>query len=290
MAHSGVATYYDRLSRWNAVARVVGYGGGSDTLTVHRGLADPKADGRATPTRLHDLLAEQLAPVNAPRVLDAGCGLGGTMLALAERWGGRYTGLTLSEAQAGVAQTAIAKAGRSSGVQVLVRSYDTPPGGPFDLIVAVESLVHSLDPMRSLSALAAVLAPGGRMVVVDDMPVAAAAGTRELDRFKRGWHCGALWSREQYQAAFASLALTVVADRDLSADCRPRSLAQIRRLTWANRAAATLVPHAGFRGVMASHLGGLALEQLLRTGLMRYRLLVAQRPAAAARETSQRHE
>ena len=202
------------------------------------------------------------------------------MLALAERWGGRYTGMTLSEAQAHVAEAAITTAGRSSEIQVLVRSYDTPPAGPFDVILAIESLVHSLDPMRSLSALAAALAPGGRLVIVDDMPVPAAAGTRELDRFTRGWHCGVVWSRERYQIAFDALHLAVVADRDLSADCRPRPLGRIKRFTWANRAAAALVPHAGFRGVMASHLGGLALEHLLRSGLMRYRLLIAQRPDA----------
>lgn len=278
MTNSGVATYYDRLARWNAVARVVGYGGGSTALTVHRGLADPSADGRATTSRLHDVLAEALAPMAAPEVLDAGCGLGGTMLALAGRWGGHYTGLTLSDEQASVATAAMAQAGHGSDITVLVRSYDTPPPGPFNLIVAIESLVHSPDPMRSLSALAAVLAPGGRIAIVDDMPLPAAAASRELATFKHGWHCGALWSREQYLAAFARLGLQMAVDRDLTPDCRVRSLASIRRLTRANRAARAVIPHRGFRAVMDSHLGGLALEQLLQTGLVRYRLLIAQRP------------
>jgi hypothetical protein len=98
MADSLVAAYYDRLTRWNRLARAVGYGGGSATLTVHRGLADPRANGRPTSTRLHDLIVETVAVDRSPRVLDAGCGLGGTMLALRERWGGDYTGVTLSGA------------------------------------------------------------------------------------------------------------------------------------------------------------------------------------------------
>jgi SAM-dependent methyltransferase len=277
MADSGVAAYYDRLARWNGVARVVGYGGGSDALTVHRVLADPRADGRATRTRLHDVIAEQLGAMTTPRVLDAGCGLGGTMLALADRWHGQYTGLTLSDAQAGVARLAIAQAQRLETIDVQVRSYDTPPAGPFDLIVAIESLVHSPDPMRSLSALAAVLGPGGRFAIVDDMPVADATTSPELAAFKHGWRCGALWSRDQYLAALAALNLTLVTDRDLSGDCRMRSLGQIRRLTRANRVAHALVPHGGFRSVMDSHRGGLALEYLHRTGLMHYRLLIARR-------------
>ncbi|MGC4082586.1 MAG: hypothetical protein QM736_10860 [Vicinamibacterales bacterium] len=38
---SGVATYYERLGRWNRLARVLGDGGGSGALTVHRALVDP---------------------------------------------------------------------------------------------------------------------------------------------------------------------------------------------------------------------------------------------------------
>lgn len=277
MADSGVAAYYDRLARWNAVARVVGYGGGSDALTVHRVLADPRADGRATRTRLHDIVVEEIGAMSHPRVLDAGCGLGGTMLALAERWSGKYTGLTLSQTQADVARSAIAQMQRSDTIEVRVRSYDTPPDGPFDLIVAIESLLHSADPLRSLTGLTATLAPNGRIAIVDDMPVAEAAGSSELAAFRHGWHCGALWSRDEYRAALNTLGLDVTVDRDLSGDCRIRSLGQIRRLTWLNRAAHRLVPHAGFRGVMDSHRGGLALEYLSRTGLMQYRLLVARR-------------
>ena len=68
---TGVATYYDRLGRWNHVARVFGYGGGRGTLTVHRALVDPSARGRPTFTRLHDVLLEHLPSLDAPRMLDA---------------------------------------------------------------------------------------------------------------------------------------------------------------------------------------------------------------------------
>lgn len=277
MADSGVAAYYDRLARWNSMARAVGYGGGSDALTVHRGLADPTAQGGVTTTRLHDLLVEQLPPMFQPRVLDAGCGLGGTMLALVERWGGDYTGLTLSTAQAAVAADAVRAAGYADRVRVSIQSYDHPPDGPFDLIVAIESLIHSLDPAESLRALTRVLAPGGAIAIVDDMPEPAARQLPELAIFKTGWGCGVMWDRDRYVRAFEELGLRVVHDLDLSADCRPRSFGRIRLMTWLNRVVGHVVPSRTVRQIMASHLGGLALEQLLRTGLVRYRLLVARR-------------
>jgi SAM-dependent methyltransferase len=282
MADPGVAAYYDRLSRWNRVARVVGYGGGSHALTVHRGLADPAASGRVTTTRLHDVLAEQLMPGPSPRVLDAGCGLGGTMLSLAERWGGDYTGVTLSARQADAATAAIRASGRSGHMRVLVRSYDNPPQGPFDLIVAIESLIHSADPAGSLRALSDALAPGGSIVVVDDMPEASAIDMPELEVFRSGWNCGAIWSRQQYVGALESLRFRIVTDVDLTAACRPRSAGRIRTMTWLNLMAARILPTRALRAVMLSHRGGLALEHLLRTGHMRYRLLVASSSSSLA--------
>lgn len=278
MADGGIARYYDRLNRWNAIARLVGYGGGRDQLTVHRALADPKAEGRATASRLHDVLLQHLPALSSPRVLDAGCGLGGTMLLLAERCGASVVGLTLSESQATTARGAIATAGRGATVSVLVQSYDAPPPGPFDLIVAVESLVHSPEPAVSIRALVTVLAPRGLLAVVDDMPDPAAHGTADLAAFKRGWRSPVVWTREQYLSAFSALGLELQHDLDLSAEVRPRPLARINLLERLNCFVRAALPFAGVREVMDSHMGGLSLERMSRRGLMRYRLLIARRP------------
>ncbi len=274
---SGIATYYERLGRWNRVARAIGYGGGSGSLTVHRALADPRVGGRITFTRLHDVLLEQVGTVASPRVLDAGCGLGGTMLVLAETLGATCLGLTLSPSQAGSANAEAARRQLGARVRADVRSYDDPPAGPFDLIVAIESLAHSLDPARSVSALAATLAPGGRLVVVDDMPEPGAARSADLEAFMRGWQCPVLWPAASYLAEFGRAGLTLEDQLDLTLQCRPRSHGRIALLMACNR----LVRHwpaEAFQQLMDSYYGGLALERLIRDGAVRYRLLVARRP------------
>lgn len=279
MDTDGIGTYYERLGRWNGVARLLGYGGGRATLTVHRALADPRAGGRATRTRVHDLLRQHAASLRAPRVLDAGCGLGGTMLDLARALDATCIGLTLSPSQADTANAA-AEAGALAGrVQALVRSYDDPPPGPFDLVVAIESLAHSADPGRSLTALVAVLAPGGQIAIVDDMPLPGAETDPDLALFKAGWQCPVLWTAASYREALVAHGLTMVRDDDLSADCRPRPLSRIARLARLNRAVRALSPSAALRGVMDSHMGGLALERLVRRGAVQYRFLVARRPS-----------
>jgi SAM-dependent methyltransferase len=279
MDTGGLATYYDRLGRWNRVARGFGYGGGRSTLTVHRALADPAAGGRPTFTRLHDVIFEQLAGAEPRRVLDAGCGLGGTMIACAGRFRATAVGLTLSRSQADHANAAAASHGLSTRVQAVVRSYDDPPSGPFDLIVAIESLAHSPDPRRSVTALARVVAPGGTFVIVDDMPDADAGGAPDLATFMEGWNCPVLASEAINRDALTGAGLTVTTRIDLTPHCRPRTLPRIAQLIRLNRVVRCVVPSAAVRQVMDVHRGGLALERLLRRGLMRYTLLIARRPA-----------
>lgn len=275
MSSRQVGAYYDRLGWWNRFARAIGFGGGRETLTVHRALADPRAGGKATYTRLHDVVLEQPGVFHAHRVLDAGCGLGGTMFAIAEATGATCLGVTLSRSQAATVAAVARSRGLHERVSAVVQSYDQPPSGPFDLVVAIESLAHSDDPAASLRALASVLAPGGTIVIVDDMPEAAARTRPELAMFKAGWQCPVLFDVAAFTEAFRSAGLHIVAELDLTSDVRPRSTPYIRTLEILNAAARAVVPNEAFHNVMNSHRGGLALERLNRLGLVRYRLLVA---------------
>lgn len=270
-----VGAYYDRLAGATAWLRNVGYGGGRHTLTAHRALADPRAGGRRTFTRVHDVLAAALPSPLDGRVLDAGCGLGGTMLDLARRGAATFTGLTLSARQAAVARRAVAKAGLGHRIAVRIASYDSPPDGPFDAVIAIESLAHSPQPAATLSALAGRLARGGWLAIVDDMPQPAARGTRDLALFQAGWRLPVLPPAAELTAALGHCNLALVEQRDLTDEVRPRTLRRIAQLEALNRVLHGIAPSAGLRAVLDSYRGGLALERLYRHGLMSYRLIVA---------------
>lgn len=275
---AGVGTYYDRLGRWTQVARLFGYGGGRGTFTVHRALSDPAHGGVATFTRLHDVLLTYVPSGRPLRVLDAGCGLGGTMMAMAAARAATCVGVTLSPSQVQAANAEAERRGLPDRVQARVCSYDAPPAGPYDVVVAIESLAHSPDPARTVAALVQVLAPGGTLLVVDDMPEAAAQGAADLQTFKAGWQCPVLWSPADYRDAFDAHALEQVDVVDLTPQARPRSLPTIALLMLLNWAV-SWVPSDGFRQMLASYRGGLALERLTRRGQVRYQLLVARKPA-----------
>jgi SAM-dependent methyltransferase len=274
--------YYDRLSRWTASAHRLGYGGGHDKLTVHRALADPRAGGRPTVTRLHDVLLAALPAPPSGHVLDAGCGLGGTMLDLAGRCSARFTGVTLSERQAAVGRAAAAKAGLAGRVAIEVGSYDSPPQGPFDLAIAIESLAHSPHPETSIGAIVARLTPGGRLAIVDDMPEPKARGTRDLAWFQSGWQAPVLPGAAELRAMLAGLGLAIVVDRDLTHELRHRTLARIAQLEKLNRVLRRFAPSGAVRELLDSYRGGLALERLYRFALMRYRLIVVEKLSPAS--------
>jgi SAM-dependent methyltransferase len=210
-------------------------------------------------------------------VLDAGCGMGGTMIALAARCSARFTGLTLSQGQAEIGRRALARRELIDRVEIRTQSYDAPPAARFDAVIAIESLAHSSDPEVSLRALAACLDPGGWLAIVDDMPLPAARDTRDLAVFQQGWKLPVLLGVVEWSAALHDCDLEIVLDRDLSPELRPRSLQRVAMLERINAWLRRSAPTDAIRRLLDSYRGGLALEHLYRDGLMTYRLLVARR-------------
>lgn len=268
-----LSTYYDRLSRYGAWARLFGRDGGYSRATVHRLLRSDDPDV-ASAEVIHSRIAAHVADVPPIRVLDAGCGLGGTSFHMARRFGSDCEGLTLSSAQAGRATRTAETLGLAGRCRFRVASYDDPlPDRAYDMIVAIESLAHSPDPGRSLANLARNLAPGGHVVVVDDVrETGADAG--DAARFMAGWQVPGFIDRARWLAAFEAAGLRLAAEEDLTARVPIRPAVAREMLLALNRVAA-LVPHPGLRGVLASHRGGLALERLYAAGGASYRLFVA---------------
>jgi len=115
---------------------------------------------------LHARIIDALAGVTG-RVLDAGCGTGGLLAALAVRAPSlRPVGLEFS--------LAAGRAAAKSGAPVVRGSVNAMPfaDASFDAAIAADLLCHAaVDPPAALSELRRVLHPGGRLVV--NMPAYA---------------------------------------------------------------------------------------------------------------------
>lgn len=282
---AGIAAYYDNLSRFLDFSRLLGRGGGAAQGSIHRYLAaDPGEDQAESlgPERLDLLVIDAAVAAGLParpRVLDAGCGLGGTIFRWQAARGGSYDGLTLSPEQHRRATLEAARRSVSHACRFHVRSYQEPIAGPLDAVVAVESLAHSPDPAAAIANLAAALAPGGLLLIVDDMPD---EGPDEimLAEFKRCWRCPVLMDTAGYRAAIAAAGLTMVREIDWTHRLRPRPLPWLRVLIAVFKLMCRLSPSRRLRVGFEAMLGGFFLEALYRTDGMRYRFIVARKPAA----------
>jgi SAM-dependent methyltransferase len=273
----GVRTYYDRntprfaRSHQSAVANA-----------IHRevwgpGVRTEKAAFEyvnALVLSVIETLAESLpAPM---RVLDMGCGVGGTLFYLAERMPIQAVGVSLSPIGVLLAES-LARGKVFDGMCSFMEAnyLDLPKMKNHHAVVAIESFLHGPDAGKFFHSAASVLAPGGRLIVCDDFLTVNGEQSwdwkamRDLSDFKRGWHVGTLITTGQAQIHAANAGLRLIDDQDLTPHLRLR-----RPCDRLIAAFVTLGRALPFRAPWwDSWVGGHAIQQCLLTGLIRYRLL-----------------
>jgi SAM-dependent methyltransferase len=173
------------------------------------------------PTHSRPGLAQQPRPRSADaHVVDLGCGVGGSLIYLAEQLPIRGTGITLSPVQQRVATNRIREAGHSDRLRCLAGDYSALPDdvGRADLAFAIESFVHASDPVAFLAQCRHLLRPGGMLVIADDFLRSAssadAAGT--IARFKSGWRVNTLLLAGELEALARAAGFTHVRTTDLT--------------------------------------------------------------------------
>ena len=109
----------------------------------------------------------QLANIKSgSRILDIGCGFGGSSLYLTRKYGTITTGITISPVQVQMAKAAAAKAKLDVSF-LLMDAEDMQFAKPFDLLWSVESISHYHDPRKFFASAAKLLKPGGCFALTD---------------------------------------------------------------------------------------------------------------------------
>jgi tocopherol O-methyltransferase len=100
------------------------------------------------------------------RMLDIGCGFGGSSLFLAKNYGVDATGVTISPVQVEMANRG-ALENNLTAKFLLMDAEALDFSHPFDLLWSVESISHYQDPARFFSSAAKFLKPGGTFALTD---------------------------------------------------------------------------------------------------------------------------
>ena len=275
MSAQDVALYYDELHRWTAKDKDFQVFSGRENDTIHRFLIDADT-GAFSPTTIYKFVDPHIATQSPVRGLDAGSGYGGTCFRCLHVHGGHWTGVTISPEQ-WTSATGIAKArGFERRIDFHLSSYDAPLPGRYNVVVAIESLIHSPDPAHTIANLASAIDPGGRMIIIDDMPVddVPASDVEFLAEFQRCWRCPVAPSAEGWIAVAAAAGLRLAHRKDLSDLMKPRAEDDLDAAFVDLSSQAGTKASAGFARLSEAELGGLHLERLHWRGSIRYTMLV----------------
>ncbi len=160
-----IATYYNHTM----LDYKVGWGL-NKSKGVHFGLwYDDTKDLHEAIVNTNKLIARYIPLKSDLRLLDAGCGVGGTALYLADNFDCYVEGITLSNSQCDLGRKFVLKANLQEKVNISIQDYSntTFTDSSFDMIYAIESICHAKDKLKVYEEFHRLLKPGGRLVFVE---------------------------------------------------------------------------------------------------------------------------
>jgi cyclopropane fatty-acyl-phospholipid synthase-like methyltransferase len=250
-----------------------------ESLGFHFGLAD------ATTASLSDsivamnaFVADEARVVAGDRVLDAGCGVGGSSIWLARERQADVTGITLAPGQVELARRFASERGATARFEVMDMVATRFAPASFDVVWNIESLCHLADPRAYLAHAKTLLASGGRFACAD---LFLGTGGEQARAMCEGWVLPSLRSAQEIATTLSDLGFVDVRVIDLT----PRVLMSAAALrAMAQRRMLMLRADKAFTGksdpaIEAHTLGALGAADGLESGAITYHYVGATRAA-----------
>lgn len=253
----------------------------STTRAMHFGYEQPGSRShRESLLALNHVMAEHVELTPGERVLDAGCGVGGTSMWLVETYGASVVGVNLVEEHVERARRYARQRNlAAAGLRFHVADYtDTGlAADQFDVVWAQESACHAPDKAALTREAARVLRPGGRMVMAEYLAVPG-HDDPDMAVWDEAWAMSVA-SADTWRDALASAGFVDVVIDDIT----PRVVRSLRRLDRMCRAlmpVAELLHRVGVRTEVQQRniTGSRAMVRALDRGSWRYGIVTARLP------------
>jgi tocopherol O-methyltransferase len=176
--------------------------------------------------QLMEQLAQRAGIPGGANVLDIGCGIGGSALWLADRFGCNVTGMTISPVQAKMASRKAKARGLSERVRFEVNDANKwrPEPESFDVVWIMESSEHFPDKKHFFERSATTLRPGGTLAVCAWLRRDGEMPPREQElvaTIAEAMMSASLDSLGSYRAWMRDAGLTVTAAEDITRHVEP---------------------------------------------------------------------
>lgn len=253
-----------------------------DNLAVHFGYTDGSTRSHTDALKnMNRVLADRVSIQPGERVLDAGCGVGGSSLWLAAERNAEVVGITLAARQVVMARSNAARRGLTDRVRFEVADFTaTPfPEASFDVVWAVESLCHAPQKAAFYQEAARLLRPGGRVVVADFVRAARPldlTGERLLHEWLVGWAVPDIDTAVEHLEHLAAAGFTEPRLDDVTVHTHP-SLRRLYRMAYWTYPLAVLGHNKGIRSDVqhGNVIASIRQYQALRHGAWFYGILSA---------------
>lgn len=177
----------------------------SASLAMHYGYWDKSTKNfRQALANINKVLVKRAKISKKDRVLDAGCGIGGSAIFLAKEIGCRVTGITIIAKQVKKARKYAIKNKVENLVNFQKRDYTKTnfPKNTFSVVWAIESVCHAKNKKEFAKEANRILENNGRLIIADFFKTPKNLTSREkeiLDNWAQGWAVPGLLTVENFK-------------------------------------------------------------------------------------------
>ncbi len=263
-----IADYYNQTlnhyQRWWKLDKV---------MSVHYGYWDGTTRNfQEALLRLNDVMALMVQMESGYNVLDAGCGVGGSLFYLAGKFGIQGTGITLSEKQLEFAEKFKIKSGYAKSLNFRLEDYCNTsfPDNTFDVIWCIESITSTAEKEKFAKEAYRLLKKQGKLIVADYYKI---TGHQLLEKWRKTWSMAPFVTSEEFEKKILSAGFVLIDKRDITGNIYPTSLRMYRAsLLGALPSVIYNLTHNTSRFAKKHYLSGIYQYKALKKELWEYNL------------------